>query len=624
MPIRADLFAESFGPNDPDLLNIDAVIRFIRRSWRLCLTWILVALCAGIAFATLSRTYYTAYATILLEDRTSRPLGGDPVGQAVAPDSTYVDSQVQLLQSDEVVGRVVDQNGLVESEEFGKARGGLFAPIIDSLGPGGAIRPTPRQATNTLVKRALSIRRVGLTNVVEIGFTSQNQANAAVIANAIAQNYIEGQRELNLMARADAKAFAITQQAQDYSLITPETGEQARTRLREQQNRAQAYRSLYKSFLQQGSTAQQQFSSGARVITPAQPPTERSWPRVVLLLAIAAMAGAAGGIAHALLRNATDHRLMTPEDVQRSTDIERITTVPKMSWETVGKSCQDGLQPAYVRFSATLYGAMGKVAVGLLGRQRQRSGVTIGVVAPTGGAGASSIAAHLAKVMAESGQKTLLIDANWRKLLVAPAVLNSEPALKQIFYTWAGVLTNDEFSRWCTLPARRIIDALRAKIPALKVSGFSRGTDKKHSQHLDDVSAGAVGVDWTTDLAPARIHVEAQMPALARALSTIHLEPERFDVLVLRATSQISELNAALSIIKTIQSQDNYDCVIVDFHSADQTSDLEASVRWGGVMAVIKKVIVVAEAGRTPSKLLHGLMRLVPRNKIAALVLNKV
>ena len=41
-------------------------------------------------------------------------------------------------------------------------------------------------------------------------------------------------------------------------------------------------------------------------------------------------------------------------------------------------------------------------------------------------------------------------------------------------------------------------------------------------------------------------------------------------------------------------------------------------------MAVIKKVIVVAEAGRTPSKLLHGLMRLVPRNKIAALVLNKV
>ena len=426
------------------------------------------------------------------------------------------------------------------------------------------------------------------------------------------------------MARADAKAFAITQQAQDYSLITPETGEQARTRLREQQNRAQAYRTLYKSFLQQGSTAQQQFSSGARVITPAQPPTERSWPRVVLLLAIAAMAGAAGGIAHALLRNATDHRLMTPEDVRRSTDIERITTVPKISWETVGKSCQDGLQPAYVRFSATLYGAMGKVAVGLLGRQRQRSGVTIGVVAPTGGAGASSIAAHLAKVMAESGQKTLLIDANWRKLLVAPAVLNSEPALKQIFYTWAGVLTNDEFSRWCTLPARRIIDALRVKIPALKVSGFSRGTDKKHSQHLDDVSAGAVGVDWTTDLAPARIHVEAQMPALARALGTIHLEPERFDVLVLRATSQISELNAALSIIKTIQSQDKYDCVIVDFHSADQTSDLEASVRWGGVMAVIKKVIVVAEAGRTPSKLLHGLMRLVPRNKIAALVLNKV
>ncbi len=111
--------------------------------------------------------------------------------------------------------------------------------------------------------------------------------------------------------------------------------------------------------------------------------------------------------------------------------------------------------------------------------------------------------------------------------------------------------------------------------------------------------------------------------SLARTLGTIHLEPEQLDVLVLRARNRISELNAALSIIKTLQSQNKYDCVIVDFHSADQTADLEASVRWGGVMAVIKKVIVVAEAGKTTSQRLRDFMQIVPRKKVAGLVLNK-
>jgi hypothetical protein len=40
-------------------------------------------------------------------------------------------------------------------------------------------------------------------------------------------------------------------------------------------------------------------------------------------------------------------------------------------------------------------------------------------------------------------------------------------------------------------------------------------------------------------------------------------------------------------------------------------------------MAVIKKVIVVAEAGQTSSQRLRDFMRLVPRKKLAGLVLNK-
>jgi hypothetical protein len=57
---------------------------------------------------------------------------------------------------------------------------------------------------------------------------------------------------------------------------------------------------------------------------------------------------------------------------------------------------------------------------------------------------------------------------------------------------------------------------------------------------------------------------------------------------------------------------------VVDFDSTEQTGDLEGS------MAVIDEVIVVAEARRTSSESLGGLLRLIPGNKIAAVVLNKV
>jgi Mrp family chromosome partitioning ATPase len=166
-------------------------------------------------------------------------------------------------------------------------------------------------------------------------------------------------------------------------------------------------------------------------------------------------------------------------------------------------------------------------------KPNHRGRLIIAVAAPTRGAGASSVAAHLAAIIATRGQKTLLVDANWRKPSAAGALPNSQP--------------NREF---------------------------------------------------------------------ASTLATVPSEPERLDVLVLRATAPISEPNAALSIVTTLK-QLEYDYVIVDFNSAEQTADLEAC------MTAIQKVIVVAEAGQTSAESLHDFVRLVPRDKLAAIVLNK-
>ena len=489
---RYDFAEEPPGPNDRDALNSDAIIRFIRLGWRLCLVWILAGVGGGLLFVLLATSYYTASTTILLEDRTARSADAGGAGPA---DPAYADSQIQILQSDEVVGRVVDQNRLTEVDEFGKASGlrALASRLLAlvNLGP-SAVAPSARYETIIRVRRALFVGRVGASNAVDIAFTSRVPARSAAIAAAIAKSYIDGQLELKREARQRRYLTSIDDV----------------------------------------------FSGGTRVIVAADLPAERSWPRTLLVLAFAAVGGALGGIGHALFRQVTDRSLRSVEDVRHSATIDCIAAFPKIeerSWQ-FEETRHAGLQTAYVKSSAGLYDPIGKIAVRLQWGRGHRSRSMIGVIAPTDGAGTSSIAAHLARIIAESGQKTLLVDANWRKSAVAQPMLNAQSGRK-----------------------------------------------------------------------------------LARALASIDLEPEKLDVLVLRATEPISELNASLSIVATLQHQQaEYECVVVDFHCAEQTGDLEASV------ATMSDVIVVAEARRTSSESLRDLLRLVPKDKIVAVILNKM
>jgi Mrp family chromosome partitioning ATPase len=541
------LAEDPLDPNDRDSLSADGLIRFFRRSWRVCLVWILTGLGGGVAFMLYSPAYYTAFATILLED-VSLKVPTEQIGATVAVDPNYGDSQIQVLQSDEVVGRVVDQNRLTEDEEFGKAaRGFAF-----TASPPEGVKSTLRYATGMRVKRALSIRRLGLSNAVEIGFTANSPVRAAAIANAIAQSYIDSQFELKQKAREEAasylrhhlaevrnQAFATDPPMPNIAPITSEAGAARWARIREHQNTTETYRALYNSLLQRryAESADLFSMSSARVITPAEPPSEKSWPRALFVLAIAVMGGAATGIGHALARQVTDHSLRTVDDVQRSTSLDRIASFPRSTRRAlhVKRWSKGGLQQAYEAASAKLHNTMSKVAVRLQGEHSQQSRSVIGVVAPTSGAGVSMVAAHLAKTIADSGRRTLLVDANWRKPPTARAMLNSEPARK-----------------------------------------------------------------------------------LARTLKTIELEAGSLDVLVLRATSSMSELNASLSIVTTLQHlKTEYDSVVVDFHSIDQTADLEAST------AVLTNVIIVVEARRTSSESIRWLLRLVDRDKVAAIVLNK-
>lgn len=78
----------------------------------------------------------------------------------------------------------------------------------------------------------------------------------------------------------------------------------------------------------------------------------------------------------------------------------------------------------------------------------------------------------------------------------------------QIFDTWAGILPDDEFGKWCIDPIGRIVAKVRNRIPAARIIGFPRGAGTRLGRYLAGVPVDAVGLDWMVERSYARDYVQ--------------------------------------------------------------------------------------------------------------------
>lgn len=70
----------------------------------------------------------------------------------------------------------------------------------------------------------------------------------------------------------------------------------------------------------------------------------------------------------------------------------------------------------------------------------------------------------------------------------------------QIFDSWAGVLPEEEFERWCVAPIRRLIDRFKAVCPGVPVIAFPKGAGMRYATFAFETGADAVSVDMTVPL----------------------------------------------------------------------------------------------------------------------------
>ncbi len=93
-----------------------------------------------------------------------------------------------------------------------------------------------------------------------------------------------------------------------------------------------------------------------------------------------------------------------------------------------------------------------------------------------------------------------LVDASSAYLI---AQLRAGADVVQIFDTWAGVLAEAEFRRWCIEPTARIVAAIRESVAGARIIGFPRGAGAFLEDYVSVTGVDAVGLDWTVPLARA-------------------------------------------------------------------------------------------------------------------------
>jgi succinoglycan biosynthesis transport protein ExoP len=174
----------------------------VRRQAFVVFAFALLGAALGGVFFVHATPKYTATATLLVDTHKIELVQQPTVYDETSMQSTgAMESQVELLKSDEVALRVIRKLKLSEDPRFiGGESGSVLQSILHRIAPGyfgesQALSEDQRQslALNLFAKN-LSVERIGVTYAIEIDFESRYPDLAAEVANAVTDAYIDLQR----------------------------------------------------------------------------------------------------------------------------------------------------------------------------------------------------------------------------------------------------------------------------------------------------------------------------------------------------------------------------------------------------------------------------------------------
>lgn len=209
-------------------IDLKAIVGlFIRQVWLMVsIVVTIVVLTAGVLYTLTPE--YTATNKILIDLSNKDLLDADTRSNVSVSDANArVESEVSILHSDNVYLEVIRREKLLTDPEFGIQPSRLdwireYLNLATSASVSGEL--LLGQAL-TRFQNATSVRRQGLTYIIEVSVASEVPAKAARLANAIAQTYIDQQLQSKISRTVASRNTIEGQIAQaNSSLIESERG----------------------------------------------------------------------------------------------------------------------------------------------------------------------------------------------------------------------------------------------------------------------------------------------------------------------------------------------------------------------------------------------------------------
>lgn len=172
------LLDPQFDHRENALSGLRHAVGVVAGNWRLAIFTALVIFGVIVGAALVMPGSHYAQALIVLHpDQNNLALPSAPQSAALPPDTSAVDTEVEVIRSPTVAAGVVRKLKLYQDPEFGGEEGAkpTFANV--------------HKAAN-IVMDSSRIRRVGLTYAVQVGFVASSTDKAQHIADAIVSTYM--------------------------------------------------------------------------------------------------------------------------------------------------------------------------------------------------------------------------------------------------------------------------------------------------------------------------------------------------------------------------------------------------------------------------------------------------
>ena len=444
---------------DEKAIGLRDVYDFIFDNRRLFIASIGACVLAALVYLLSASPVFVTSAGVLI-DNIRAPEPGNPLSQSIMiVDQSRVDSQIEVVRSDRISSAVIESLGLRSHSELlstGFGINDLFPwswPIWS--GPSEneeSTRPDilNRQLAAEFASR-LKVRRVGQSSVIEIAFSAGQPEVAAQIANAVAEAYLRelvqarsrlaSQQGDWLSDRLEAlrtKAFEATRAVDRFRIRGDASSNQdARAKLEELDSIAKSHRKVYEDFQQQYTQTLQRISypeADARIISNAVPPLKKSAPRSSLILAFAVALGGIMATGYGLIRSANDLTVRSARQLQGlgltclgtvgNTDCQSWLSIWRLVQRVLGRRGKSQLESSSVsgalsveathasgNLSERLKSDIGKLRTSIVRLTTSEVAIRLGFVSFNAGEGVTTLARSVAYDYAQSGARTLLVNA---------------------------------------------------------------------------------------------------------------------------------------------------------------------------------------------------------------------